>query len=146
MDPRNGGELVCSQEGVYPILRGGRRDRGAGYGRCPVQVAGDDPQDPLRVSPGRDDEEKQGGARALLPEDQPSVVGTPGPQKGGGVGVGWPSRGVRVSPAGGRDTRRATWGTPRTRRRTGGSAWRRRTLGWSRGGGRAPRPRYPRIP
>ena len=56
---------------------------GGGVGRCPVQVGRDDPQDPLRVPAGRDDEEKQGGARALLPEDLPSVVGPPGPREGG---------------------------------------------------------------
>ena len=66
-----------------------------GYGHCPVQVGGGDPQDPLRVPACRDDEEEQGGARALLPEDLPSVVGTPGPGEGGGTGAGWPSRGVR---------------------------------------------------
>ena len=83
MDPRNAGDLLCSQEGVYPVLRRGRREGGAGYGRCPVQVGGGDPQDPLRVPAGRDDEEEQGGARALLPEDLPPVVGTPGPGEGG---------------------------------------------------------------
>ena len=84
MDPRNGGDLLCSQEGVYPVPRGWRREGGAGYGRCPVQVGGGDPQDPLRVPAGRDDQEEQGGARALLPEDLPSVVGTSGPGGAGG--------------------------------------------------------------
>ena len=114
MDPRNGGDLLCSQEGLYPVPRCGRREGGAGYGRCPVQVGGVDPEDPLRVPPGRDDEEEQGGAPALLPEDLPPVVGTPGRGEGGGTGPGWPSRGARASLAGGRGTRWAPWGTPRT--------------------------------
>ena len=79
MDPRNGGDLLCPQEGVYPFSGRARREGGAGYGRCPVQVGGGDPQDPLRVPANRDDEEEQGGGRALLPEDLPSVVDTPGP-------------------------------------------------------------------
>ena len=106
----------------------------------------DDPQDPLRVPVGRDDEEEQGAARALLPEDLPPVVGTPGPGEGAGTGAGWTSRGVRTLPAGGRGTRRALWGMPRTRRRTEGSAWYRRTPGWLGGGGWAPRLRLLRIP
>ena len=44
---------------------------------------GGDPSDPLRVPACRDDKEEQGGARALLPEDLPSVMGTPGPGEGG---------------------------------------------------------------
>ena len=84
MDPCNGGDLLCSQEGVYPVPRRGRREGGAGYRRCPVQVGGGDPQDPLRVPAGRDEEQEQGGARALLPGDLPSVVGTPGSGEGGG--------------------------------------------------------------
>ena len=83
MDPRNGGDLLCSQEGVYSVPRRGRREGGAGYGCCPIEVGGGDPQDPLRVPAGRDDEEEQGGARALLPEDLPPVVGTPGLGEGG---------------------------------------------------------------
>ena len=74
MDPRNGGDLLCSQEGVYSVPRRGRREGGAGYGCCPIEVGGGDPKDPPRVPAGRDDEEKQGGARALLPEDLPPVV------------------------------------------------------------------------
>ena len=69
MGPRNSGDLLCSQEGVYPVPRRGRRGGGGGYGRCPVQVGGGDPQDPLWVPVGGDEEEEQGGARALLPED-----------------------------------------------------------------------------
>ena len=84
MDPRNGGDLLCSQEGVYPVPRRGRREGGAGYGRCPVQFGGGDPQAPLRVPACRDNKEEQGGARALLPEDLPLVVGTSGPGEGGG--------------------------------------------------------------
>ena len=41
------------------------------------------PQDPLRVAAGRDDKEEQGGARAFLPKDLPSMVGAPGPREGG---------------------------------------------------------------
>ena len=106
MDPRNGGDLLCSQEGVYPVPRRGRWEGGAGHELCPVQVGGVDPQDPLRVPAGRDNEEEQGGARALLPEDLPPVVGTPGPGEEG--------RKVRAAPVGGRGTRWAPWGTPRT--------------------------------
>ena len=80
MDPRNGGDLLCLQEGVHAVPRLGRREGGAGHGRCPAKVGGGDPQHPLRVPLGRDAEEEQGGARALLPEDLPSVVGTPGPR------------------------------------------------------------------
>ena len=120
MDPRNGGDLLCSHEGVYPVARRGRREGGAGYGRCPVQVGRGDPQDPLRVPEGRDDEEEQRGAWALLPENLPPLVGSPAPGQGGGTGSGWPSRGVRASPGGGRGTRWASWGASRTLRRTGG--------------------------
>ena len=84
MDPGNGGDLLCSQEGVYPVLLRGRREEGAVYGCCPIEVGGGDPQDPFRVPAGRDVEEEQGGARALLPEDLPPVVGTPGSGEGGG--------------------------------------------------------------
>ena len=108
MDPRNGGDLVCSQEAVYPVPRRGRREGEAGYGCCPIEVGGGDPQDPLRVPAGRDDEEEQGGARALLPEDLPPVVGTPGSGEGGGQ--------VWVGPAAGRVRRwregRAPGGLP----------------------------------
>ena len=82
MDPRNGGDLLCSQEGVYSVPRRGRREGGTGYGSCPKEVGGGDPQDPLWVPAGRDDEEEQGCARALLPEDLPPVMGTPGPGEG----------------------------------------------------------------
>ena len=82
MDPLNSGDLQCSQEGVYPVPRRGRREGGAGYGCSPVQVGGSAVQDPLRVPAGRDDEEQQGAARALLPEDLLPVVGTPGPEEG----------------------------------------------------------------
>ena len=78
MDPRNSGDILCSQEGVYPVQR-------------PVQVGWGDPQDPLRVPAGCDDEEEQGGARALLPEDLLPVVGTSGPGEGGGQ--------IRAGPA-----------------------------------------------
>ena len=66
-----------------PSRASGARRGGAGHGCCPVGVGGGDPQDPLRVPAGPDDKEEQGGARALLPEDLPSVVGTPGPGEGG---------------------------------------------------------------
>ena len=62
MDPRNGGDLLCSQEGVYPVPRRRRREGGAGYGCCPIEVGGGYPQDPFRVPAGRGDEGKQGGA------------------------------------------------------------------------------------
>ena len=104
MDPRNGGDLLCSQEGVYPVPRRGRREGGAGYGCCPIEVGGGDPQDPFRVPAGRDDEEEQGGARALLPEDLPPVVGTPGSEEGGGQ--------VWVGPAAGRVCQRREGGAP----------------------------------
>ena len=104
MDPRNGGDLLCSQEGVYPVPRRGRREAGAGYGCCPIEVGGGDPQDPFRFPAGRDDEEEQGGARALLPEDLPPVVGTPGSGEGGGQ--------VWVGPATGRVRRRREGGAP----------------------------------
>ena len=71
MHPRNGSDLLCSQEGVYPVPHRGHREGGTGYGRCPVKVGGGDPQYPHRIPAGRDDEEEQGGARASLPEDLP---------------------------------------------------------------------------
>ena len=48
MDPGNGADLLCSQEGVHPVPRRGRREGGAGYGCCPIEVGGGDPQDPLK--------------------------------------------------------------------------------------------------
>ena len=102
MDPRNGDDLLCSQESVYPVPRRGRREGGAGYGCCPIEVGGGDPQDPFRVPAGRDDEEEQGGARALLPEDLPPVVGTPRSGEGGGQ--------VWVGPAAGHVRRRREGG------------------------------------
>ena len=66
MDPRNGGDLLCSQEGVYPVSRRGRREGGAGYGCCPREMGGCDPQDPIRVPAGRDDEEEQRGLPEVL--------------------------------------------------------------------------------
>ena len=104
MDSRNGGDLLCSQEGVYSVPRRGRREGGAGYGCCAKEVGGGDPQDPPRVPAGRDDEEHQGDARALLPEDLPPVVGIPGSGEGG--------RQVWVSPAAGRVRRRREGGAP----------------------------------
>ena len=104
MDPRNGSDLLCSQEGVYPVPRCRRREGGARYGCCPIEVGGGDPQDPFRVPEGRDDEEEQGGARALLPEDLPPVVGTPGWGEGGGQ--------VWVGPAAGRVRRQQEGGAP----------------------------------
>ena len=83
MDPRNGGDLLGPQEGVHPVPRLWRLEGGARQGCCPVDLGGGDPQDPLRVSAGRDNEEEQGVARALLPEDLPRVVGAPGPVEGG---------------------------------------------------------------
>ena len=104
VDPHNGRDLLCAHEGVYSVPRRGRREGGAGYGCCPIEVGGGDPQDPPRVPAGRDDEEEEGGARALLPEDLPPVVGTPGPGEGGGQ--------VWVSPAAGRVRRRREGGAP----------------------------------
>ena len=88
VDPRNGADPLCSQEGVYSVPRRGCWEGGAGYGCCPIEVGGGDPQDPPWVPAGRDDEEEQGGARALLPEDLPPVMGTPGSGEGGGTGLG----------------------------------------------------------
>ena len=65
------------------------------------------------------------------------MVVTPGPGDEGGTGAGWASRGARVWPAGGWDTRWALLGTPLKRRRMGGSAWCCRTPGWFGGGGGA---------
>ena len=146
VDPRNGGDLLCSQEGVYSVPRRGRREGGAGYGCCPIEVGGGDPQDPPRVPAGCDDEEEQGGARALLPEDLPPVVGTPGRGERGGQ--------VWVNPAAGRVRRRREGGAPSGLPGErlvddgvlGGLAWCRRTPDWSAGGGRTPRPRLPRTP
>ena len=120
MDPRNGGDLLCSHEGVHPVARLGRREGGAGHGCCPVEVGGGDPQDPLRVPAGRDDEEEQGGARALLPEDLPSVVGTPGAGYRGGQ--------ARVGPAAGRVSGQREGGAP------GGFFWERLAHDGVRGG------------
>ena len=71
-----------------PSRAAGAGSGGAGYGCCPIEVGGGDPQDPPRVPVGRDDEEEQGGAGAFLPEDLPPVVGTPGSGEGGGAGLG----------------------------------------------------------
>ena len=54
MDPCNGSDLLCSQEGVRPVPRLGRREGEAGHGRCPEKVGGGDPPDPLRVPAGSD--------------------------------------------------------------------------------------------
>ena len=90
---------VCRKD-VHPVPRHGRQEGGAGHGCCPVWVGGGDPQDPLRVPAGRDYEEEQGGARALLPEDLPPVVGTSGPGEGGGqVRAGPPAGCVLPWPA-----------------------------------------------
>ena len=83
----------CVRRKVCTPSRAAGARRGGGYGCCPIEVGGGDPQDPPRVPAGRDDEEEEGGARALLPEDLPPVVGTPGPGEGGGQ--------VWVSPAAG---------------------------------------------
>ena len=146
MDRRNGGDPPCSQEGVYPVPRRGRREGGAWYGCCPVEVGRGDPQDPLRVPAGRDDEEEHGGARVFLPEDLPPVMGTPGPGEGGGQ--------VWVGPAAGRVYRRREGGAPGRLPGErlahdgvrGGSAWRRRIPGCSAGGGWAPNPPLPFTP
>ena len=79
MDPRNGGDRLCSQERMHPVPRLGRREGGVGARVLPGRGGRPDPKDPLRVPAGCDDEKKQGGARALLPKDLPPVVGTPGP-------------------------------------------------------------------
>ena len=69
---------------MYSVPRRGRREGGAGYGCCPIEVGGGDPEDPPRVPAGRDDEEEQGGARALLPEELPPSGGHPWLWRGGG--------------------------------------------------------------
>ena len=94
VDLRKGDDLLGSQEGVHPVPRLGRQEGGAGHGCCPVEVGWGDSQDQLQVPAGRDHEEQQGGARALLPEGLPSVLGTPCPGEGGEQ--------VRVSRAAGR--------------------------------------------
>ena len=43
VDPPNAGDLLVPQEGVYPVTRLGRRERGAGHGQCPVEVGGGGP-------------------------------------------------------------------------------------------------------
>ena len=96
MDCRKGGDFLGPPEGVHPVPRLRRRGGGEGHGRCPVKVGGGDPRDPLRVSAGHDDEEEQRGAGALLPEDLPSVVRSPGPGRRGGAVAGVPIAG-RVS-------------------------------------------------
>ena len=58
VDPRNCRDLLGTQEGMHPVPRLGRREGGAGHGRCPVEVGGGAPQDPLRVPAGRDDKEE----------------------------------------------------------------------------------------
>ena len=104
VDPRNGGDLLGPQEEMYPVPRLGRREGGAGHGRCPVEVGGGGPEDPLRASTGHDDQEEQGGARAVSPEDLPPVVGAPGPGEEG--------RQVQVSPAARRVGGRREGGAP----------------------------------
>ena len=91
--------------GATVLVNGGaRRAHHPSDRSLPIEVGGGDPQDPPRVPAGRDDEEEEGGARALLPEDLPPVVGTPGPGEGGGQ--------VWVSPAAGRVRRRREGGAP----------------------------------
>ena len=68
MDPRNRVDLLGPQEGVYPVLRLGRRRLGARHGRGPVGMAGGSPEDPLRASACNENEEEQGSARGLLPD------------------------------------------------------------------------------
>ena len=104
MDSRNSADPLFPQEGVHPVPRLGRQEGVAGHGRCPVEVARGDPQDPLRVPAGPDDEEEEEGARALLPEDLPSVVGTPGPGEARGQ--------VQAGPAAGSVRGRWEGGTP----------------------------------
>ena len=75
-----------------------------GVRALPRRGGWEDPQDPLRVPSGHDSEQEQGGAMALLSEDLPSVVGTPGPGEGGGQ--------ARVGPAEGCVCGRLEGGTP----------------------------------
>ena len=110
------------QEGVYSLSHLGRRQLGAGHRLCPVEVGPGGPQDPLRVPAGREGEEEQGGARALLPESLPPVVGAPGPGEGGGTGAGGPRCEARAWLEGWRDTRLAPGGMRRTGRCIGGLA------------------------
>ena len=58
MDSRDDGDLLRLQEGVYHVPCVRRRERGAGHGRCPIEVGGGGPQNPLRVPAGRDNEEE----------------------------------------------------------------------------------------
>ena len=66
---------------------------GRGTGAASYRWVGVTPRDPLRGPAGRDDEEEQGGAQVVLPEDLPPVVRTPAPGEGGGQ--------VRPGPAAG---------------------------------------------
>ena len=140
LDPCNVSDLLCSQEGVHPVPRLWRRGGGVEHGRCFVEVGGGDHQDPLRVPAGRDDEEEKGGARALLPEDLRSVVGTPGPGEGGGQG--------QAGPAAGRACGRQKGGTAgglSGERLAHDGVWRGRPgtvvhgVGWAGAGGRLAR-------
>ena len=79
---------VCTPSRAAGAGRGGR-----GTGATLYRLVGGDPQDTLWVPAGHDNVEEQGGTRALLPEDLPPVVGTPGPGEGKGQ--------VRVDPAAG---------------------------------------------
>ena len=63
---------VCTPSRAAGAGRGGR-----GTGAAPYMWVG-------MIPAGRDDEEELGGARALLLEDLPPVVGTPGAGEGGG--------------------------------------------------------------
>ena len=67
-----------------PSRAAGAERRGRGTGAAPYRQVGVTPKNLPRVPASRDDEEEQGGARALLPEDLLPVVGTPGPGEGGG--------------------------------------------------------------
>ena len=70
---------------------------------------GGDPQDPLRVSAGRGDEEEQRGARALLPKSLPPVLGPPGPGEGKGQAWRRPAAGRKAGRRKGRAPIGLSW-------------------------------------
>ena len=82
MDPCKGGDLLCSQEGVYPVPRPGRREGGAGTGTAPYSCVGAIHHNRQHV-PGH----RAGGPRNLHPAQQ--VQGTRHPPAWGRVLRPW---------------------------------------------------------